>query len=120
VFALGSLALRTRKPVNPPEILVRLRGAAASPPLAPFFRRAFGLELLLLIDQAQREGRGLGIEECFEALTIAKPTRGTFARFFRELVLEEVVLADVSASKRSKREVRLAPEVSRALRRLFR
>ncbi|MDA0955626.1 MAG: hypothetical protein O2811_05190 [Proteobacteria bacterium] len=106
--------------MKPPELLSQLQGAAEIPALAPFFRRAFGLELLLLIDQAQREGRGLGIEECFEALTIAKPTRGTFARFFRELVLEEVVLADVSASKRSKREVRLAPEVSRALRRLFR
>ena len=65
-----------------------IRTLAEEPTLKPFCQRSFSLELLFILAEAERTRQELGVEECFEALTVARPTRGTFFRCYQSLVEE--------------------------------
>lgn len=101
------------------QVLALIRTLAEEPALKPFCRRSFSLELLLLLAEAERTRRELGVEECFEALTVARPTRGTFSRCYQSLVDGGCLEIGESSTKRSKRSVRLAPPTATALRRVL-
>ena len=101
------------------QVLALIRTLAEEPTLKPFCRRSFSLELLLMLAEAERSRRELGVEDCFEALTVARPTRGTFSRCYQALVDEGCLEIGESSAKRSKRAVRLAPPTAAALRRVL-
>ena len=100
--------------------LALFRALSEEPALQPFCRRSFSIELLLILAELERSQRELGIEECFEALTVARPTRGTFSRVYQSLVEAGCLEIRESAAKRSKRAVRLSEETLTALRRVLR
>jgi len=99
------------------QVLALIRTLSEEPALKPFCRRSFSLELLLILAEAEGARRELGVEDCFEALTIAKPTRGTFSRCYQALIEGGRLDIKESSAKRSKRSVRLAPPAAAALRR---
>lgn len=101
------------------QVLALIRTLAEEPALKPFCRRSFSLELLLILAEAERTRQELGVEECFEALTVARPTRGTFSRCYLALVDGGCLEIGESLAKRSKRAVRLAPPTAAALRRVM-
>ena len=101
------------------QVLALIRTLAEEPSLKPFCRRSFSLELLFILAEAERTRQELGVEECFEAITVARPTRGTFTRCYQMLVEEGCLKAQESVEKRSKRAVRLAPPTAAALRRVM-
>ena len=101
------------------QVLALIRTLAEEPALKPFCRRSFSLELLLILAEAERTRQELGVEECFEALTVARPTRGTFSRCYLALVDGGCLEIGKSSAKRSKRAVRLAPATAVALRRVL-
>ena len=101
------------------QVLALIRTLAEEPALKPFCRRSFSLELLLILAEAERTRQELGVEECFEALTVARPTRGTFSRCYLALVDGGCLEIGESSAKRSKRAVRLAPPTAAALRRVM-
>ena len=55
------------------QVLALIRTLAEEPALKPFCRRSFSLELLLILAEAERTRQELGVEECFEALTVVGP-----------------------------------------------
>ena len=101
------------------QVLALIRTLAEEPSLKPFCRRSFSLELLFILAEAERTRQELGVEECFEAITVARPTRGTFTRCYQMLVEEGCLEAQESVEKRSKRAVRLASPTAAALRRVM-
>ena len=101
------------------QVLALIRALAEEPTLRPFCRRSFSLELLLMLAEAERSRRELGVEDCFDALTVARPTRGTFTRYYQSLVEEGCLEIGESSAKRFKRAVRLAPPTAAALRRVL-
>lgn len=101
------------------QVLALIRTLAEEPTLKPFCRRSFSLELLLILAEAERSRRELGVEECFEALTVARPTRGTFSRCYQSLMEEGCLEVRESAAKRSKRAVRLSAASEAALLRVL-
>ena len=99
------------------QVLALIRTLAEEPTLKPFCQRSFSLELLFILAEAERTRQELGVEECFEALVVARPTRGTFSRCYQSLVEEGCLEIGESSAKRSKRAVRLSPTAAAALRR---
>jgi hypothetical protein len=99
------------------QVLALIRTLAEEPTLKPFCQRSFSLELLFILAEAERTRQELGVEECFEALVVARPTRGTFSRCYQSLVEEGCLEIGESSAKRSKRAVRLSPTTAAALRR---
>ena len=101
------------------QVLALIRALSEEPTLKPVCRRSFSLELLFILAEAERTRQELGVEECFEALTVARPTRGTFSRCYLALVDGGCLEIGESSAKRSKRAVRLAPPTAAALRRVM-
>ena len=101
------------------QVLALIRALSEEPTLKPFSRRSFSLELLFILAEAERTRQELGVEDCFEALTVARPTRGTFSRCYLALVDGGCLEIGESSAKRSKRAVRLAPPTAAALRRVM-
>jgi hypothetical protein len=101
------------------QVLALIRTLAEEPTLKPFCRRSFSLELLLILAEAEHTRQELGVEECFDALTVARPTRGTFSRCYQSLVADGCLEIGESSAKRSKRAVRLAPPTAAAFRRVM-
>ena len=99
------------------QVLALIRNLAQEPALKPFCHRSFSLELLLILAEAERSRQSLGVEECFEAITVARPTRGTFSRCYQALIEGGCLDIKESSAKRSKRAVRLSPPTAAALRR---
>ena len=99
------------------QVLALIRTLAEEPTLKPFCQRSFSLELLFILAEAERTRQELGVEECLDALTVARPTRGTFSRCYQSPVEGGCLEIGESSAKRSKRAVRLSPTTAAALRR---
>lgn len=101
------------------QLLALFRTLSKEPALKPFCRRSFSLELLLILAEAERTHQELGVEDCFDALTVARPTRGTFSRCYQMLIEGGCLDIQDSSAKRSKRAVRLSPATAAALHRVL-
>lgn len=105
--------------MDPARVLMVLRSGAEDQRLTPFFRRSCAIELLMMLYTAEEQGQELGVEDCFDALVIHRPTRGTFGRLYATLLEKGAIVAEPSPKKRSKRRLRLSESVRVALEEAF-
>lgn len=74
----------------------------------PFFRKHYGFELLLRLHAFGQTDEDNGIDDTFSSITLHQPRREAFSVFCSDLVKKGVIVQIASATKKSKKVLRLS------------
>jgi len=80
-----------------------------------FTRKAFGVELMFILEQLEEQKSSKGIDDTWLLIEHNRPQKGTFSLYVNELQTEGVIDIIRSKQKRSKKILRLSKVSKNAL-----
>lgn len=101
--------------MNENLLLMKLRQFAEIKELRHFFSKPYGLELLLFLDECQKVGKEVYIDEVYNSLVSPMPRREAFGIFLNQLEQASLIEKKVNSIKRSMKKIELSRNVVKAL-----
>ena len=86
----------------------------SQPCIKMYFSKAYGLELMFVLDHAESEESDNGIDDTFDAIQFNKPRRAAFSEFINQLEMSGFLIKRLSDKKASKKVLRLSKEARQA------
>ena len=96
--------------------LIGYRDALANSGIRMFCSKPYGLELMLILDAAEKDDDDNGIDDTFDSILFNKPRRGAFSNFLKLLLINGHIQKIPSSTKASKSVLRLSPDVTMAVK----
>ncbi|MEK9596454.1 MAG: hypothetical protein VW057_10870 [Rhodospirillaceae bacterium] len=95
--------------------LIGYRDALANSGIRMFCSKPYGLELMLILDAAEKDDDDNGVDDTFDAIMFNKPRRGAFSNFLKLLLISGHIQKIPSSTKACKSVLRLSPDVTMAV-----